>query len=323
MSGNLDCGNPPAPETKDTTEQMWSKLVLDARRVVGEATVTRELDRADDGAQRLTISNAEKMLGLVRNSLEREVQVRRSRDAKGKRAYQTWDRANKHSRITYMRIKANCASPTFSVRDPRAGNEFTFNQQRLHQLFLEEWSHVYRRHAENPPDIKQFEAEYGRYIPRASVEQRFLLEGHDLQQQAMRMTKSAPGFDGWTVEAVQSLTWQLWDDRARVERLAYSKGVFPSAYQHAPNVMLPKSEGDTPLRHRGVTIFSVLHRILGGAYWVKLQGWQEDWLHTAMHGARRGREGAADAWDLQADIEASAVEGLPCVGALLDYEIFV
>jgi hypothetical protein len=30
----------------------------------------------------------------------------------------------------------------------------------------------------------------------------------------------------------------------------------------------------------------------------------------------------ADAWDAQADIEACSVDGIPCVGALLDYEKF-
>ncbi len=229
-------------------------------------------------------------------------------------------RPNNHSRKAYARVKANYSPPTFSVRDPLDGNKFTFDQRKLHQLFIKDWEGVYRRHARNPPDANAFNARYGEHIPRVPLAQGFLLKGIDLHEQVKRMATSSPGFDGWTVEAVRSLTWQLWEDRARVERLAYNQGRFPTAYLHAPNAMLPKAEGDTPLRHRGITIFSILHRIVGGAYWVKLQAWQETWLHSSLHGARKGGECASDAWDLQADIELAAIEGRPIVGALLDYE---
>ncbi len=76
------------------------------------------------------------------------------------------------------------------------------------------------------------------------------------------------------------------------------------------------------MRHRGITIFSLLHRILGGAYWRKLQAWQASWAHPSLHGARKGGEILTDAWELQADIEAASVEGEGCAGVLLDYVKF-
>ncbi len=210
--------------------------------------------------------------------------------------------------------------PTTSVRDPARGRTFTFDQRRIHELFAEDWGKVYRRHADSPPDVNDFLDKYGSHIPNVQLENTFILEGRDLWQQAQRMRSSSHGFDGWTVQAIKALTWELWEDRAEVERLAFELKRFPNAYTHAPNPMLPKDTGDTPLKHRGITVFSVLQRVLTGAYWSKLQPWQNQWIHGSLFGARKGGDIVADAWELQAEIEAASLEGSPCVGALLDYE---
>ena len=84
------------------------------------------------------------------------------------------------------------------------------------------------------------------------------------------------------------LPLDVWNHRAEVEELALKLGRFPMVYEHALNVMLPKAEGDTELKHRGITLFSVLHRILAGAYWMRLQQCQNEWIHPALFGGRKG-----------------------------------
>ena len=68
--------------------------------------------------------------------------------------------------------------------------------------------------------------------------------------------------------------------------------------------MLPKGH-----QHRGITIFSMLHRITYGSLWNRLKAWQEQWLDEDQHGGRIKGEHLADAWDLQSRIEeANATE---------------
>ena len=83
--------------------------------------------------------------------------------------------------------------------------------------------------------------------------------------------------------------------------------------------MLPKGQALRPQHHRGITIFSVLHRIVCGALWQRLREWQETWLDDAQHGGRAGGEHLADAWDLQIQMEQANATNSNVVGALLDY----
>ncbi len=58
-----------------------------------------------------------------------------------------------------------------------------------------------------------------------------------------------------------------------------------------------------PTSHRGITIFSMLHRVVAGAWFQRLRGWQEGWLHEGIHGARSGHDALDIAWVVQAEME--------------------
>ena len=136
------------------------------------------------------------------------------------------------------------------------------------------------------------------------------------------MSSSAAGFDGWTKEALSLLPEKAWQDRADLENVAKEAGVLPSAYHHVPLAMTPKGQATGPKHHRGITIFSFVHRIVYGALWHRLKLWQEQWIDQAQHGGRVAGEHLADAWDLQMDIEHANLNGDHIAGALLDYEKF-
>ena len=79
------------------------------------------------------------------------------------------------------------------------------------------------------------------------------------------MKESAAGFDGCTRKALRILPMKAWEDRASIENLAEELGILPDAYLHVPLPLLPKGQALGPQHHRGITIFSVLHRIVYGA----------------------------------------------------------
>ena len=86
--------------------------------------------------------------------------------------------------------------------------------------------------------------------------------------------------------------------------------------------MLPKGHAVMPSHHRGITIFSMLHRLVCRVVWNRVKDWQEKWQDEAQQGGRKQGEYIADAWDVQAQIEEASLEGKPIVGALFDYEVF-
>ncbi len=308
-------------EDRDTVTTVWAKLMATLRKVIGHSRLCDNLTHeALQG--RPNLEDAENAASMVKRAMQTELEEARKRSAKDRRAFLQWDANKNHSRRAYARTRDSFKPPTHSIKDPSDSGRRTFNQQRLHQLFLDDWKKVYRKHANDPPDMKHFEEHFSCHIPHSPLPDEFLITGHDMWMQAQNMAPSGHGFDGWTVPAIKLLPPQMWDRRAEVEKLAFHLEKLPTAYQHAPNTMLPKAEGDSPLKHRGITVFSVIHRIMGGAYWHRLRDWHEKCAHQSLHGGIKGGDIMSDAWDIQADLEAAAVEGGPCVGALLDYEKF-
>ena len=80
-------------------------------------------------------------------------------------------------------------------------------------------------------------------------------------------------------------------------------GILPEAYLDVSSPMLPKGHALGPNQHRGITISSMLHRLMYGIMWHRLEEWQEEWIDDVQQGGRQQGEYVADAWDLQAQIE--------------------
>ena len=104
--------------------------------------------------------------------------------------------------------------------------------------------------------------------------------------------------------------------------MARNLGRLPEAYLHVPLAMIPKGDALRPDQHRGITIFSMLHRLVYGAMWHRLKDWQEQWIDNKQQGGRARGEYIADAWDLQVQIEEAQHTDTQIVGALLDYGKF-
>ncbi len=302
--------------------RIWDKIRKKVQTAIGSHSLPPHHQGSMDELDLPTQQILEDIGRVTTGLYAKEAAARATKEAKDRKAARLWDFQKGNSRRAFARVKDNFKPPTFAVRDPGRGDQYTFDQRRIHELFKRDWDKVYRRHAQEAPDVDAFEQHYSDCIPTLPTIDGYILSPEDLQHQVGRMRQSAHGFDGWTVAALKRLTWELWRDRHEVEKVCFNAGRFPTAYRHAPNVMIPKASGDTPLHHRGITIFSLLHRILGGAYWSKLQPWQMKWAHPALHGAVKGGEILTDAWDLQAELEEASITGNGCVGVLLDYEKF-
>ncbi len=232
-----------------------------------------------------------------------------------------WDWEKNFGKKAFARTRGTYAPPTHAVKDPHDGNRFTFSTTRIHDLFMDVWAGIYRKHADDPPDARRFMEQYGRYTKYTPAYDG-PITAHEMVDQLGRTKPSAAGFDGWTKDSLSKLPLQVWQVRADIDELALKLGRLPQAYSHVITPMIPKGAAETPQDHRGITIFSQLHRVHFGAWWNRLKTWQEGWAHPQQHGGRIGGEFLADAWDLQSKIEASNAEQTPLVGALLDYAKF-
>ena len=121
----------------------------------------------------------------------------------------------------------------------------------------------------------------------------------DFTRQLDKMKDTSAGFDDWTRAALRLFLVRAWQRRALIENLAKEKGIFHEAYLHVPLPMLPKGHALTPSHHRGITIFSMFHRIVYGVVWHRVKEWQEEWLDEAQQGGRSRGEHQADAWDFK------------------------
>ena len=232
-----------------------------------------------------------------------------------------WDWAKNYGRNAYRSARNNYTPPTQSLECPHKKGSYFTTTSDIHEQFRTYWEAVYCLHDRDANIWETFDGEYGMHIPNVEYDDK-PYEASEFIEQLARMKDSAAGFDGWTKKALQLLPEQAWQDRAELENVAKTKGVLPQAYSHVPLAMLPKGQAVGPQHHRGITIFSMVHRVVYGALWQRLKLWQEKWIDDAQHGGRIEGEHLADAWDLQIAIEHASTTSTPIVGALLDYEKF-
>ncbi len=300
-----------------TMIKLWADSLHRARAVLGAekvaSTITRDLP---------TIADIHRLLDLLR---ARHAAL--GKDAKGRRegirrAQKDWDWERNHGRLAFSATKVDYTPPTYSLKDPDNPRKYVTNPADIHRLFAEYWTEVFTMHKGGGQERwDAFFARYGQYIPTAQC-QESPYEAQEYVDQVHRMGDTSPGFDGFTKAALKLLPHGLWHWRARLDNMAKDKGIVPSAFLHVPSPMIPKGQAAEAASHRGIVIFSILHRITFGIQWRRLREWQEQWIAEGQHGGRVGGEHLADAWDLQARIEAAIAEDNNLVGALLDYSKF-
>ncbi len=315
----LECGD------TDYEEVVWLKARNKVSKIMG-ANYLKEATNGiseDDGGY-LEMKMVEKIIGDLGN-LHSDIADKRRRTRRSeRRAVARWDWRANHGRRAFAQSRLNYQPPTYAIEDPDDPTRHTAAVEVIHDEFMKCWREMFCSHGEENSENDrwgQFKAKYGKYIPKAPFEDR-PYEVADYISQLERMRNSAAGFDGWKRDALRALPEEIWRWRARVDNLAKDQGIVPIAYLHAPMVMLPKGQGRTAEQHRGIIISSMLHRVCYGALWDRLKYWQEAWMKSDQHGGRIGGEHLADAWDIQAQIEASVIDGVPLSGAALDYAKF-
>ena len=86
-----------------------------------------------------------------------------------------------------------------------------------------------------------------------------------------RISRSSSVGDGGSKAALLLLLAGAWEYRAQIENMPREIGKLPEAYLHVPLAMIPKGHAMRPEQHRGITIFSMLHRLVYGVMWHRLK----------------------------------------------------
>ncbi len=305
------------PEELALMVKLWTDAIGRAKGTLGTSKVN------DMVKQELpTCGEIQDVVNALRAEHERlGVQARLRRNGIRK-AERKWDWEKNHGRKAFQSTRVGYVPPTFALRSENDVGGYVTSPADIHERFKEYWDTVFSMHKEGGQERwDEFYARFGPYIPYNDyVDKPYT--GADYAEQLRRMSESSSGFDGWTLPALRLLPMGLWTWRAKIDNLAKRLGTVPRAYLHVPSPMLPKGHALLPCDHRGIVIFSMLHRVTYGIEWARLREWQEGWITDAQHGGRVGGEFMADAWDLQSRIEAAMAEGQPLVGALLDYSKF-
>jgi exonuclease III len=301
-------------------ELLWCKVEDRARKLLGALDFHGLVDEESDGFP--TQSSVAKIIDALKNEYDRVANRRRAERRTESRARARWDWEHNHGRRAYAATKIAYTPPTTAILDPNAPGRYITSNELIHDEFMKYWVTIYRKHQNDGDQMwREFTEKYGDYIPRVDLpDVDFVAE--DFIQQLDRMKNTSAGFDGWTKPALQALPGYMWRERARLENKAKQIGVLPSAFTHAPSPMLPKGQATHPSQHRGLVIYSYLHRMVSGIHWTRMRHWQEQWADPQQHGGRLLGEHLADAWDLQIAIEGARAEEQPLVGALLDYQKF-
>ncbi len=299
---------------------MWTDIENRLKKLLGKHRLENAMK--PDMREFPTMTQLDFFITTLLEEHKKERDQARTRRTSRKRGEATWDWEKNYGRRAFSDTKIAYAPPTYALRKGDASDTYETSSERVHDAFLSFWTTIYCAHAEDDPARwNEFFNKYGDYIPRAEYHDKEY-RGHEYEDQLKKMSDTSSGFDGWNRKALLSLPSAVWTWRAAIDNLAKRKGIVPDAYLHVISPMLPKGHATTAGQHRGIVVFSFLHRLLYGIEWHRLKWWQEKWLDESQHGGRVSGEHLADAWDVQLKIEAARAEQRPIVGALLDYAIF-
>ncbi|KAJ9451045.1 Retrovirus-related Pol polyprotein from type-2 retrotransposable element R2DM [Diplonema papillatum] len=96
-------------------------------------------------------------------------------------------------------------------------------------------------------------------------------------------------------------------------------GLWPDGVLDALVTLIPKGEGDDPLKLRPITVSSVVYRLWASVRLQEVLVWQEQWIHESQHGFRKGHSCDDVVMDIALSIEESLINGTPLHGIALDF----
>ncbi len=321
--GTLECtpwGDQRGRDALDFEVKLWDDVEDKLAKLMGRHRIEETVSAGCPGLP--TFREIDKLLGMLLTEHGNEGNRAKGKRTAERKSKMKWDWQRNFGRKAFSSTRTDYSPPTFALQDGQKKGRYITSTEAIHDEFLKFWSTVYCAHSEESDEKwRAFFDTYGEYVPHADFQDQPYVFS-DYEEQLQRMKGSAAGFDGWHKDALIMLPSGIWSWRAKVDNMAKEQGLVPDAFLHVPTPMLPKGQATTAEKHRGIVIFSYLHRIVGGINWHRLKTWQEVWLDKHQHGGRAAGEYLADAWDLQLRVESARAEGRPLTGALLDYAKF-
>ena len=99
------------------------------------------------------------------------------------------------------------------------------------------------------------------------------LTGQLLADVITRKGATAGSLDGWKWRELKVLPVSWYDELARILTKVEDVGVWPDGLLDAYVAMIPKTDGDTPLGQRLLSVLPVVHRIWASARMCQLEDW--------------------------------------------------
>ncbi|KAJ9439057.1 Retrovirus-related Pol polyprotein from type-2 retrotransposable element R2DM, partial [Diplonema papillatum] len=211
------------------------------------------------------------------------------------------------------------APPTFYFTNGRDGR-LTANLVEVDATVRRKWDPVLRMYAgKKEPEFAPFLREYGDFIAQHPCQLGPITADRLRSVARKKGVQSSCGVDGWRMREVAALPDTILEGFAAVLNEVEETGLWPDGVLDALVTLIPKGEGDDPLKLRPITVSSVVYRLWASVRLQEVLVWQEQWIHESQHGFRKGHSCDDVIMDIALSIEESLINGTPLHGIALDF----
>ncbi|KAJ9448400.1 Retrovirus-related Pol polyprotein from type-2 retrotransposable element R2DM [Diplonema papillatum] len=211
------------------------------------------------------------------------------------------------------------APPTFYFTNGRDGR-LTANLVEVDATVRRKWDPVLRMYAgKKEPEFAPFLREYGDFIAQHPCQLGPITADRLRSIARKKGVQSSCGVDGWRMREVAALPDTILEGFAAVLNEVEETGLWPDGVLDALVTLIPKGEGDDPLKLRPITVSSVVYRLWASVRLQEVLVWQEQWIHESQHGFRKGHSCDDVVMDIALSIEESLINGTPLHGIALDF----
>jgi hypothetical protein len=241
------------------------------------------------------LGEAAELAAELRAEARREGERQKMRRIQAFRKWQREDWAGTRSGV-YQWVRG--APPPRAAALRRSDGSFTANAKEMDVLLQEAWGFVFRMYADKPePEWEPFLARFGAHLPPRRRMGETELTREQLFATLRRMKrKSAAGMDAWSVDELRALPMAYWDRPAALLRVVETTGRWPAALARGLLSLIPKGQGVAdPLKQRPVSVMSIVYRLWAATRLGEVIEWQEEWVHSGLHGFRPAH-GAEDVY---------------------------
>ena len=96
-------------------------------------------------------------------------------------------------------------------------------------------------------------------------------------------------------------------------------GIWPDGVLDSLVTLIPKGEGNDPLKLRPITVTSALYRLWASIRLADVLRWQEKWIHSSQHGFRPRHSCDDVIMDIALELEQAQLDGVAVHGIALDF----